>query len=307
MPRKHTLRSNLAEITPRQILGFIGVLILALALLAGVWLVGRETRLQSSAAVAALRAFPGVEGYGEKSLGGRGGQIIKVTNLNDNGNGSLRACVEASGPRTCIFTTGGTITLNNPLTVSNPYLTIAGQTAPGGGITLRKASGGELFLIKTHDVITRYLTVRPGPGGENHGYQIASSGGSVSNVVIDHNSISWGVDSNIETWYKVTDTTISWSLISEGLNCSTHSKGCHSKGLMIGGYKGSESGGVGSSNISVLNNLLAHNSDRNPLMQLCGNAQVVNNTDLRCPIYLLSSAAELSGWGKLCQLDQQLS
>ncbi len=278
MARKHTLRSNLAEITPRQIFSFLGVLILAAALFAAVWLAGRETRLQSSAAVAALRAFPGVEGYGEKSVGGRGGQIIKVTNLSDSGVGSLRACVEASGPRTCVFTTGGTITLSSPLTITNPYITIAGQTAPGGGITLKKASGGELFLVKTHDVIVRYLSVRPGPGGENHGYQIASNGGAVYNVVVDHNSISWGVDSNIETWYRVYDTTISHSLISEGLNCSTHSKGCHSKGLMVCGYKGSESGGVGSSNISILNNVLAHNSDRNPLMQLCGNAQVMNNT-----------------------------
>ena len=228
--------------------------------------------------VAALPAFPGAEGFGANTIGGRGGAIFEVTTLNDSGAGSLRACVEASGARTCVFRTGGLIVLQSTLRIVNPYITIAGQTAPGGGITLKTASGGDIFSTQTHDVIIRYLTSRPGPGGENHANQIAKNGTELYNIVIDHNSLSWGVDSNIETWYRVREATIQWSLISEGLNNSTHSKGAHSKGLMIGGYQGSESGGKGSENISVLNNLMAHNAERNPLMQLCGTAQVINNT-----------------------------
>ncbi len=232
----------------------------------------------ASQAATTIPAFPGAEGFGANSIGGRGGTIYEVTNLNDAGAGSLRACVEASGPRTCVFRTGGLITLNSQLTISNPYITIAGQTAPGGGITLKKSAGGNVFATQTHDVVIRYITSRPGPGGENHANQIAKNGTELYNIIIDHNSLSWGVDLNIETWYRVQAATIQWSLISEALDNSTHSKGAHSKGLMIGGYQGSEFGGKGTENISVLNNLMAHNGERNPLMQMCGIGQVINNT-----------------------------
>jgi F0F1-type ATP synthase epsilon subunit len=224
-------------------------------------------------------AFPGAEGFGANTIGGRGGTVFEVTNLNDTGTGSLRACVEASGARTCVFRVGGLITLNTQLTISNPYITIAGQTAPGGGITLKRAAGGNVFATQTHDVIIRYITARPGAGGENHANQIAKNGVELYNIIIDHNSLSWGVDSNIESWYRVVNMTIQWSLISEALDCSTHSKGCHSKGLLIGGYQGSEAGGTkGSENISVLNNLMAHDGERTPLFKMCGVGQVINNT-----------------------------
>jgi len=85
----------------------------------------------------AIPAFPGAEGFGADSVGGRGGRVIEVTNLQQSGTGSLRACVEASGPRTCVFHVGGTIELTSGLAIQNPYITIAGQTAPGGGITLK--------------------------------------------------------------------------------------------------------------------------------------------------------------------------
>ena len=224
-------------------------------------------------------AFPGAEGFGANSLGGRGGKIFEVVNLNDSGTGSLRACVEASGARMCVFRTGGLINLQSTLKITNPYITIAGQTAPGGGITLKTTgSGADTLDIATHDVVVRYLTFRPGPGGENHGSQIASNGVALYNIIIDHATFSWGVDSNIETWYRVYNTTIQWSIISEALDCSTHSKGCHSKGLMIGGYAGSESKNTkGSENISVLHNLMAHAGERGPLLQVCGIAQIINN------------------------------
>ena len=161
-----------------------------------------------------------------------------VSNMSDSGSGSLRECVEASGPRICVFEHGGLIVVKKPLTISNPYITIAGQSAPGGGVTIKTESGGDVFLTKTHDVVMRYITVRPGPGGENHANQIADNGKEIGNIIVDHSTFSWGVDSNIETWYRVNKATIQWSMISEGLNNSTHSKGPHSKGLMIGGYKG---------------------------------------------------------------------
>lgn len=246
-----------------------------------------QTGNPMAAGAAVIPAFPGAEGFGANSIGGRGGSVYIVTNVKDSGAGSLRECVEASGARTCVFGIGGLIVLQSPLRISNPYITIAGQTAPGGGITLKTALGGDVFSTQTHDVIIRYITARPGPGGENHANQIAKNGTELYNIIIDHNSLSWGVDSNIETWYRVNNATIQWSIISEGLNNSTHSKGAHSKGIMIGGYQGSESGGKGSENVSVLNNLMAHNADRNPLMQLCGVAQVINNVTYN-PLYTFS-------------------
>lgn len=225
-----------------------------------------------------IPAFPGAEGFGAATLGGRGGKIFEVTNVNDSGSGSLRACVEASGARTCVFRVGGLINLQSALTIKNPYITIAGQTAPGGGITLKKTNGGDALTIKTHDVILRYITSRPGAGGENHAAQAASNGDHLYNIIIDHCSFSWGTDEVLETWYKVTDTTIQWSIVSEGLDCSTHSKGCHSKGLMVGGYASSESkNALGSENITVHHNLFAHNGERNPLIQTSGLVDVVNN------------------------------
>jgi len=201
-----------------------------------------------------------------------------VTHLHDSGAGSLRACVQAKGARTCIFRTGGLIQLQSPLVILNPYITIAGQTAPGGGITLKKTNGGDALIIKTHDVILRYITSRPGPGGENHGAQAASDGVHLYNIIIDHCSFSWATDEVLETWYKVTDTSIQWSIVSEGLDCSTHHKGCHSMGLMVGGYADSESKTeLGSENISVHHNLFAHNGERNPLIQTSGLVDVVNN------------------------------
>ncbi|MFH2095641.1 MAG: hypothetical protein ABIJ16_08055 [Bacteroidota bacterium] len=196
----------------------------------------------------------------------------------------MRACIDATGTRTCIFRIGGLIELQSSLSINNPYITIAGQTAPGGGITLtmKRINGitnaRDVLLIKTHDVILRYISSRPGAGGSNHGTQIASEGKDLYNIMIDHCSFSWGVDSNIETWYRVYDTTLQWSIISEALDCSTHPKGCHSKGLMIGGFSGKENSYTkGSEDISVHHNLIAHAGERLPLLQICGIAQIINN------------------------------
>ena len=222
----------------------------------------------------ALTAFPGAEGFGAETVGGRRGKVYEVTNLKDSGTGSFRAAIEASGPRIVVFRTGGIIKLNANLVIKNPYITIAGQTAPGGGITLK---GGELLVV-THDVIIRYITVRRGPGGSNHALGIYSNGSSnLYNIMIDHCSLSWGTDSVSETWYGPHAVTWQWTIFSEALDCSTHPKGCHSKGVMLGGYKASESGGFGSYNLSLHHNLIAHVGERSPMVKSSGLADIVNN------------------------------
>src|SRR6185295_621349 len=115
------------------------------------------------------RAFPTAEGFGAAAVGGRGGKIIYVTNADESGPGSLRACIEEAGPRNCVFRVAGTITLNtSSLVINNPFLTIAGETAPGGGIAIRN-TGTQLrpsVEVKTHDVIIRHIRIRPGPHTE---------------------------------------------------------------------------------------------------------------------------------------------
>jgi len=259
---------SLPKVGKSNFIPLLSTLVFFLSIFAGVILVQREQELRERAA-SLIPAFPGAEGFGAQSIGGRRGKVFEVTNLNDSGSGSLRACVEASGPRTCVFRTGGTIGLNSDLIIENPYITIAGQTAPGGGIALKRASGtSEGFFGSgrgAHDVIIRYIRVRPGPGGQPDG--IAIYGGR--NVIIDHSSASWAVDETINVWYDAQNVTIQWSIISEGLYCSTHPKGCHSMGMLLG------SGGSG--NISVHHNLFAHNDERSPRIKTSGTVDVVNN------------------------------
>lgn len=147
-----------------------------------------------------LPAFPGAEGFGAKSVGGRGGKVIKVTNLNDSGPGSFRKAVTASGKRIVVFDVSGIITLTSKLNITNPYITIAGETSPGG-ILVR----GRPTKFNTHDVIVRHMRWRVGPGnasGKDLDQQDAVQiwgkwGGQFNdayNIIFDHNSFSWGVD-----------------------------------------------------------------------------------------------------------------
>ena len=228
-----------------------------------------------------LPAFPSAEGFGAQTVGGRGGEAIEVTNLNDSGPGSLRAAVEAEGPRIVIFRVAGTIELKSSLVITNPFITIAGQTAPGDGISLRDVSADveALIQIKTHDVIVRFLTLRAGPPSAGDAMEIlASDSHATYNVVIDHSSMSWAVNRNLATWYDVHDITMQWDIFSEGLNCSIHPKGCHSKGVLIGGYASDENkNNPGAYNISLHHNLMAHNGERNPYIEAAGVVDVVNN------------------------------
>jgi len=218
----------------------------------------------------AIPAFPGAEGFGADTRGGRGGRAIEVTNLNDSGPGSLRAACEAEGPRIVVFRVGGTIRLRSHLQITKPYIMIAGQTAPGGGILLRDAG----LVIRTHDVVVRYLRVRVGESRvESAGSQDCLHLGKgkrtfgIHRIVVDHCSFSWGIDENTSAYGRVRDFTIQWCIISEGLRNSLHHKGPHSMGLLLG---------RDSRNCSIHHNLFAHNNARNPRLG-AGRRDIVNN------------------------------
>src|SRR5690606_28289437 len=163
--------------------------------------------------------------------------VIAVTSLADSGPGTLREAVETKGPRIVVFRVGGPISLKSQLVIREPYITIAGQTAPGDGIVIRDMG----IVIGTNDVLIQHLRVRPGNGADirpdhNDGIQIFGRNGDMTgawNVVIDHVSVSWGEDELVSTWFAPHDITISWSIISEALSRSRHKKGTHSAGLLV--------------------------------------------------------------------------
>ena len=196
-----------------------------------------------------LPAFPGAEGYGAFTPGGRGGQVIFVTNLNDSGPGSLRAACRAKGPRIVIFLVSGLITLDRPIEIYEPYLTLAGQTAPGDGICLR----GAPLAVGTHDVVVRYIRSRLGDL-KKHNWDCLTLARGAKNVIFDHCSATWSIDEAFSLAGKVSDATIQWCLIGEALNDSKHTKGPHGYGSL------SRANGK----VTFHHNLWAHNNSRNP-------------------------------------------
>lgn len=190
-------------------------------------------------------AFPGAEGAGRWSKGGRGGRVIAVTSLDDSGPGSLRAALEAKGPRTIVFRVSGTIELKTALRIREPFVTIAGQTAPGDGICLKNY---ELQIGQTHDVIVRYLRCRPGDKTSQPGDMDALTIWDAQDVIVDHCSATWSTDECLSVTRDSDRVTVQHCLIAEALTV-------HGLGSIIGSYRGS---------ISFLHNLYAHNRDRNP-------------------------------------------
>lgn len=201
-------------------------------------------------------AFPGAEGHGRFARGGRDGRIIPVTTLADEGEGSLRACLEATGPRICIFRVGGVIRYvrERPIIV-HPYLTIAGETAPGDGILLTHSGGRNgftpLVIKNTHDVVVRHIRVRTDLRGEQRGSNSAFIIENSRNVILDHVSASWALDENVGGYGANDAITISWSIFAEGV--PRHDK-C---ALLSSDPKGPQ-------RLSFVRNLCAHNGDRNP-------------------------------------------
>ncbi|PTX97749.1 pectate lyase [Opitutus sp. ER46] len=213
------------------------------------FLVAATLATAAPASAPAMPAFPGAEGFGAKTPGGRGGRVLFVTNLNDSGPGSLRAACEAAGPRIVVFRVSGTIALRKPITVREPFLTIAGQTAPGDGICLRD----DTLMIATHDVVVRFLRSRLGSESGRESDCIDFVHGA-RNSIIDHCSATWSVDECLSLSGDVQDCTVQWCLIGESLNASTHHKGSHGFGSL------SRANGA----ISWHHNLWIHNNARNP-------------------------------------------
>jgi hypothetical protein len=227
------------------------------------------------------RAGIDVKGWAD-TKGGAGGRIVRVTNLNASGEGSFAAAVAETGPRIVVFEVGGVIDLQGAgIRISEPYLTIAGQTAPDPGITFIR---GE-FGVATHDVIVQHIAVRPGEFGrpKKGGWEADGlSTGAADNVIVDHCSFSWATDENlsasgprfkgatVEEWRQGTSRRITFShnIVAEGLRDSTHKKGEHSKGSLIHDN---------ANRVLIYGNLYNANHERNPLIKGGAQVAVVNN------------------------------
>lgn len=196
-----------------------------------------------------MSAFPGAEGFGAETPGGRGGQVLLVTNLNDSGPGSLRAACQTKGPRMVVFRVAGVIDLKSAIVIEEPYITIAGQSAPGDGVCLR----GDELNVRTHDAVLRFLRVRPGDIA-GRAVDAISVGGNSRNVVIDHCSATWSVDEALSPSGAISNVTVQWCLIGEPLNKSVHPKGPHGYGSLVRAVGG----------VSLHHNLWVHNRARSP-------------------------------------------
>jgi len=206
--------------------------------------------------------------------------VYKVTNLNASGPGSLREALDAAGPRTIVFEVSGNIdfTPYAALPISSPYVTIAGQTAPSPGITLK----GCQLMVGAHDVLVQHIRVRTGDLADLNRPLKNKKGGwtqfserdcmkvSGERIIFDHCSFSWSTDENVQS--NASHVTFRHSIFSEGLNSPKHHKGAHSKGLVLFGHGNTES-----QRVAIIGNLFAHNHGRNPRVAGAARAAVINN------------------------------
>lgn len=217
------------------------------------------------------KVFPGAIGFGAVAVGGDKGRIIYVTNRDDSGPGSLRNCLIAQGRRVCVFAVGGVFRFTSkPPVISNPYVTIAGQTAPGGSVVITHAGGASartpVVIKNTHDVIVRHVRVRLDRLSANRksddGFTIENS----RNVIIDHVSASWASDELINGYGDNDSITISNSIFSYGIPR-------HDKCALLG------SDPKGPQKLSFIGNICAHNGDRNPDLNFPPEScvEIVNN------------------------------
>ncbi|MEX0775106.1 MAG: autotransporter-associated beta strand repeat-containing protein [Phycisphaeraceae bacterium] len=227
------------------------------------------------AAGPALVAFPGAEGFGADAVGGRGGAVIEVTNLNNTGTGSLRAACSASGARTIVFRVSGNIELTSDINITQPYCTIAGQTSPGGICV----TGGWGMIVKTHNVVIRGMRYRtgdlyiypfpPGKDPDNRdSFGVGTGSGAAQHVIFDRCSFSWAIDDNVDTWYPVDYVTFQNCIFSEPLWNAGHPKGAHGFNFLIGDH---------AKRVSVHHNLLMHANDRSPGIKQDCTGTFINN------------------------------
>ena len=248
-----------------------------------IWALGMLLCARLALADGTTLAFPGAAGAAATTPGGRGGEVVRVTTLASNGPGSFVDAVSRKGPRIVVFEVGGVIDLGEyTVRITEPFLTIAGQTAPAPGITLIR--GG--IDIATHDVVVRHIRVRPGDGGRarlsGNDYDAISTLGGAHDVIVDHCSLTWATDENLsasgprftgntpDEWREGTSHRITFSnnIIAEGLANSVHVKGEHSKGSLIHDN---------TSDILIAWNLYAHDKERSPLFKGGARGAIVNN------------------------------
>lgn len=233
-----------------------------------------------------IPAFPGAEGAGRFSEGGRGGRVIAVTNLDDSGPGSLRAALEAERPRTVVFHVSGTIALKSDIVVTNGRLTIAGQTAPGDGITIRDRT----LNIAANDVVVRYIRARLGAASGTQQDALTITKGR--RIILDHVSASWSIDETLSSSSHydkpgdgVWDLTVQWSIIANSLRHSNHDKGDHGFGSLIRAARGARA--------SYHHNLWANHLDRMPRP---GNYSLPSEDDIGGMLEFRSNV--FYNWGK---------